>query len=200
MSTSRTSLRQSFRAARRSLSERQQRAAAEQVCTRLLHADCWRRARRIALYWPADGELETWPLLREAWASGRQVFMPCLDPLGSRRLQFRPLQDGARLGENRFGIPEPESALDTAPLWSLQLVLVPLVAFDRDGHRLGMGGGYYDATLAALRARPHLPRPTLVGLAHGCQLTGALTQEPQDVAMDWILTPHAWHRGQGPGS
>ncbi len=196
--SSRTELRRACRAARRRIPANEQRRAAEQVA-RLLRA--WPRAsgaRRVGGYWPEDGELEPWPVHRDTWLAGGQVYLPCLDPFGSRRLRFRQLQPDIPLAPNRYGIPEPPPAAPAAALWSLDLLLVPLVAFDPQGHRLGMGGGFYDATLQPLRRVPAMHRPVLVGLAHPCQEVAALPATASDVALDWIVTPTGIRPGIGP--
>ncbi len=92
---------------------------------------------------------------------------------------------------NRFGIPEPQARHGAhparrLPAWALDLILLPLVGFDDDGQRMGMGGGFYDRTLAFTR-RPG-PRPHLIGLAHECQRVESLPVAPWDVPLDAIVS------------
>ncbi len=145
------------------------------------------RARRIALYLPRDGELDPGPLGQLLLQRQCQLFLPVIDPLrgGGRLLRFARWQPGhSTLQPNRFRIPEPMGR--RTPAWSLDLVLLPLVAFDRHGNRLGMGGGFYDRSFADRKQRPR--RPLLVGLAHACQELPDLPAAPHDVPLDAIVT------------
>ncbi len=195
---SRSELRRALRAARRQLSESAQQLAAEQVHQHLRNRGWLPGKQRVGGYWPADGELRPWSILQDIWQVGGKVFLPCLDPLGTRRLRFRLLSPGQPLEINRFGIPEPQTGNQPAALWSLDLILVPLVAFDATGNRLGMGGGFYDATLQPV-ASGRLPRrPTLVGLAHCCQEVASIQPMGHDVALDYIVTPNGIRPAGGP--
>ena len=90
---------------------------------------------------------------------------------------------------NQFGIAEPKlDCSKVCPVQSLDIIFTPLVAFDSSGNRLGMGGGFYDRTLAACKARG----PALVGLAHQCQQSDALPHAPWDVPLHAIATPQKW--------
>ena len=91
-------------------------------------------------------------------------------------------------GCHSYGIPEPSlKSAKTVPTWSLDLILMPLVGFDRQGNRLGMGGGYYDRTLAFVNGGiPAAPR--LVGLAHSCQEVASIPSHSWDVAVEKIIT------------
>jgi 5-formyltetrahydrofolate cyclo-ligase len=93
----------------------------------------------------------------------------------------------ARLLDNRYGIPEPSIQEQQLPAWAMQVVLMPLVGFDRTGNRLGMGGGFYDRTFAFKRNRIHA-RPLLIGLAHSVQEVAALPTESWDMPLDLIAT------------
>ncbi len=194
----RSELRRQKRRARRQLRPAEQQQASDAVARQLRQLAAFRNARRIALYWPADGELEIWPILRDAWAAHKQVYLPCLDPLGSRQLRFRGFRADADMSTNRYGIPEPAPDNPAADLWSLDLVLLPLVAFDESGQRLGMGGGFYDATLGVLRHNRLPRRPRLLGLAHTCQQVDQLQTHAGDVTLDGIITPQRYFRGLGP--
>ena len=98
---------------------------------------------------------------------------------------------------NRFGIPEPSRRNRRLRLaWTLDLLLVPLVGFDTECHRLGMGGGYYDRTLSYLSHRDHWRRPRLIGLAHECQRVAALPVRPWDIPLDFVVTERQVYRRQ----
>jgi len=181
-------LRRELRAARRRLSRHdQQRHAA--ALARVLGRDL-RLARRVAAYWPADGELDPRPLLALARWPVARTFLPVLRP-GRRqhRLWFVRHAPGEVLRANRLGLPEPRRVRQgRRPTWALDLILVPLVGFDAQCNRLGMGGGYYDRTLAFLRQRRHWRRPRLIGIAHECQRVAHLTPRPWDVPLDAVAT------------
>jgi 5-formyltetrahydrofolate cyclo-ligase len=90
---------------------------------------------------------------------------------------------------NRFGIPEPVVAQrQLIKPWALDMVFVPLVAFDNHGHRLGMGGGYYDRTFAFKLQRTYLTGPVMVGLAHNLQHRPSIASNPWDIPLDWVIT------------
>ncbi len=190
----RAQLRRRMRTARRALTPHQQRQAAEALVKRLLRLPAVRRARRVALYLPNDGEIDPTGLIAPLHARGTRLALPLLAPLGQGRLWFLPWQPGEPLSANRFGIPEPAcSRRRRLPDWHLDLVLLPLVAFDANGNRLGMGGGFYDRTFARLASRRHWRRPRLIGIAHHFQQTDALPQQPWDVPLDAVVTDRALH-------
>lgn len=185
----RRELRSTLRAARRALTEHERRQCAEDCARRLLNHPAFRNARRIAAYLPADGELDTQPLIERAWAMGKRVYLPVLLPQGENRLWFARYTPDTRLVRNRFGIPEPERGAHTriAPL-AIDLVLTPLVAFDAQGHRLGMGGGYYDRSFAYLLRHSRWSRPRLIGVAYEFQRQDRLPAQAWDVPLHAVAT------------
>jgi 5-formyltetrahydrofolate cyclo-ligase len=182
-------LRRRLRAARRALGSRRQRANAEAIMRRLARMRVVRGARRIALYVAADGEPGVLDLIRRLPRRGRRWYLPVLRGRARGRLWFVRHRPGQKLRPNRFGIPEPPQRRRVIqPLHGLDLVLMPLVGFDADCNRLGMGAGYYDRSLAPLRRRRHWRRPLLVGVAHECQRLERLTPQPWDVPLDAVVT------------
>lgn len=176
-----------MRQARNTLTPARQRAAGERLARVLNgHPLLW-HCRRIGLYLPQDGELDPRPLADRLARRNKQLFLPAINPVrhGGKLLEFVRWQPGTSLlRPNRFGIPEPAGC--RTPAWSLDLVLLPLVAFDRQGNRLGMGGGFYDRSFATRRSKPR--RPLLVGLAHAFQEVAELPVAEHDVALDGIAT------------
>ena len=146
------------------------------------------KARRVALYLAADGEIDPVLLAMDALRRNKQIYLPVLHPLTGDRMLFVAWNQATRLRRNRFGIPQPATLAGLVSPWQLDLVLTPLVAFDDQGGRLGMGGGFYDRTFATdLTAR--WPRcPHLAGLAHGFQRVEALPGRPWDVPLDAVFT------------
>jgi 5-formyltetrahydrofolate cyclo-ligase len=181
----RAALRREMIRRRAALTPREQRAAAAAVAHRLWRLPALRTARRIAGYHAVRGEIGCDPIVVQAQLRGCDVLLPVLDGGG---LRFRPLRGAGPWRTNRFGIPEPTAgrALRAA---ELDVVILPVVAFDLRGGRLGMGAGYYDRTLAFRRGRGRWRRPFLVGIAHDFQRVELLALQPWDVCVDAVLTP-----------
>jgi 5-formyltetrahydrofolate cyclo-ligase len=185
--THRRRLRRILRERRRALGARTRRSNAAAAARLLARSALLRAARDIAVYLPRDGELDPLALLTILSSRGIRAWLPVIEPVPARapRLRFAPLDDPDHMRPNRFGIPEPVrgTARDG---WTLDVVLLPLVGFDRRGGRLGMGGGFYDATFDPRRTRP--ARPRLVGLAHSVQEVDALDLLPHDAPLDAVVT------------
>jgi 5-formyltetrahydrofolate cyclo-ligase len=188
IASARRELRRSMRARRRALTSGQQRRAAQLLAQRMVRRPWYIHARGIAAYIAADGEIDPAALIQRALDDGKLVYLPLLRP--GNRLAFGEYRAGDRLRRNRFGIPEPLGARRVA-LNKLDVVLLPLVAFDRHGNRLGMGGGFYDRTFARQRSGGS-GMPNLVGLAHGFQQVADLAIQPWDVPVRGVLTDDGW--------
>lgn len=181
-------LRKTLRQQRRALTPSQQRLAAQSLVEHVSRQSWFYNSRRMAFFIASDGEINPGPLLALAQAAGKTCFLPVLHPLKLNRLHFARYTPDTPLSPNRFGIPEPPLKRNVVvPAWSLDVIFMPLVGFDRQGHRLGMGGGFYDRTLAFTR---HWPRalPRLVGLAHQLQEVDLLPAQPWDVPLHAIAT------------
>ena len=186
-SASRSTLRARLREQRRGLSPEQQRHAARRLNAIVGSSSIFRRSRHIAFFLANDGELDPLPLLRRAWRMGKVCYLPVITP--GKSLWFAPYENGDPLAPNRFGIPEPARAGTTlVSARVLDLILTPLVAFDDQGHRLGMGSGFYDRTLSFLRHRRIWRKPRLLGVAHELQHLSALQAAPWDVPLDGVAT------------
>jgi 5-formyltetrahydrofolate cyclo-ligase len=185
-------LRRVLRLRRNALTARQQSSAARAVMRRLVRQPWFVRARTVALYVAMDGEIDPAPLLRRALAKGKRVYLPLLQRGG--KLRFGAYRPRMRMRRNRFSIPEPVGGSRRQPT-QLDLVLLPLVGFDRRGGRLGMGGGFYDRTFAFLKGRGqrnNRRKPRLVGLAHHFQEVRELPREAWDVPLAAVITERAW--------
>ncbi len=183
-------LRRALRARRRRIRGRPARHAATQAARRVKQLAAWGRARHVAVYLPTDGEIDTRPLIHAALRAGKRVYLPVI-----RRhtgdLVFRRYTPGAPLRRGRFGLLVPVAAgAPRQPLAGLDLLIMPLVGFDGAGHRLGMGGGFYDRTLAG-RGRGR--RPLRVGLAHAVQQRPAIPHDRWDQRLDRVVTDRAVH-------
>ena len=202
MSLTPTQLRQSLRHARQSLSNLEQDQHAQQAFIHFKHYWPWLAARphaadkKILLgFISADGELATAKVLE--WVLAQPDWQLALPVLGNQPGEMRcALWDGQTpLQPNRFGILEPQTELGQPGLaiQEVRCVLMPLVAFDRHGHRMGMGGGYYDRLLADIPSLPVSQRPWLVGWAHSLQQVDYLISQPWDIALDACITEQACH-------
>lgn len=186
---SRSEIRKKIRSQRRNLSDKERLVAAYQVTRVISVMRIFRASRRIAFYLPNDGELDLNPLIQRAWDMKKSCYLPVLDTLTADQLKFAPYHHKTRLKINSFGIPEPiVPARHLLRAYSLDLILLPLVAFDVQGNRLGMGGGFYDRTLSHLRYRRHWKKPHLLGIAYEFQKIDALSHESWDVPLHCIVT------------
>jgi 5-formyltetrahydrofolate cyclo-ligase len=151
--------------------------------------NAFRHSHRIAFYVASRGEIDPHLLMMLAFKAGKQVYLPVLRKRPSNSLWFSAYRPGDRLVNNCYGILEPvmHSRRVVMP-WSLDMVFVPLVAFDMSGNRLGMGGGYYDRTFAFKRMRSHWCGPKLIGLAHEFQGVEQLHSQPWDIALNGVIT------------
>ncbi len=156
--------------------------AATQVAERLRSLlSAWAKDKIIAGYMTLEHELDCLPALAALQGLGAALALP-VTPLEANALVFRAWQPGAPVEPGPLGVRQPYvDAAEVTP----DLLLVPLVAFDRTGHRLGYGAGYYDRTLAVLRSR----RPTVaIGLAYDGQEVPAIPTTPTDQALDAVIT------------
>ena len=196
--TSRQALRRELRRQRRQISETRRTASALQLAANAGRDRLVLNSRHIAVYLPSDGEIDPQPLMHYLWSLGKRLYLPVLVSFSDRRLWFSSYSPGERLVLNRFGIPEPERVhhrrIQPA---SLDLVLTPLVGFDDRGHRLGMGGGYYDRVFGFLNRRTRWKKPRLMGLAYELQRCDTLQAAAWDVNMDAVATEQAvYHFGR----
>jgi 5-formyltetrahydrofolate cyclo-ligase len=176
-------LREQLRQRRRDLTAAAQRQAADGLLQQLRFRSVLSRSRRVGLYLPNDGEISPLPLLPLLWRAGKTVYLPRVEPGG--RLGFHEYRRGDALRRGSYGILEPDPRKPRCAPGELQLVLMPLVAFDHRGTRLGMGGGYYDRGFARSRRRR---RPLRIGLAHSFQEQATLPRDPWDRRLDFIAT------------
>jgi 5-formyltetrahydrofolate cyclo-ligase len=191
---SRQQLRTQLRKARRALNPSQQRQAARGLYRQLAQHPLFRRARHIALYLPNDGEIDPRLILRAAQRRGKKTYLPVLSAWPRTKMVFQQVRHGEKFRPNRFRIPEPHiNAAKQRTIWALDLIFLPLVGFDDAGGRLGMGGGFYDRSLAYQARRKAWQKPVLLGLAHECQKVGRLAQASWDVPLHGTVTDKRWY-------
>ncbi|WP_431035670.1 5-formyltetrahydrofolate cyclo-ligase [Pseudomonas yamanorum] len=191
---SRPQLRRMLRKARRALTPSEQRQAALGLYRQLAQNPLFRRAKHISLYLPTDGEIDPRLLLRAAQRRGKATYLPVLSAWPRTKMVFQRVRPGEKLSPNRFRILEPQVNVSRQrKVWALDLVLLPLVGFDDVGGRLGMGGGFYDRSLAYMARRKSWRKPTLLGLAHECQKVERLAQASWDVPLEGTVTDKDWY-------
>ncbi|WOI38518.1 5-formyltetrahydrofolate cyclo-ligase [Alteromonas sp. CI.11.F.A3] len=190
--TSRVTLRKTLRAARNALSSSQQQHASLAVRDNLLSLPAITHASSIACYLPNDGEVDLRPFMHACWELNKgaalHTSLPVLHPVCKGHLLFLRYTDKTPMRVNKYNIEEPILACpDVIPTFHHQVILMPLVGFDANGNRLGMGGGYYDRTLASIQTQTI--RPKLIGIAHDCQQVDQLPVQHWDIPVNRIVTP-----------
>ena len=185
ISNAKSALRDQIRAQLKTILATTRTAASEQLCTRLREHETWHKARSILFFAPMADEPDVWPLLTEALLAGKLVALLRFDPEKKNygACQIRNVAEDVVSGQ--FGIREPQNFCPVAPLNRLDLILVPGVAFDLHGRRLGRGKGFYDQLLADVRG-------TTCGVAFDEQIVAAIPMEPHDIPLNCILTPTRW--------
>lgn len=152
----------------------------------LLDSNILENKSRIAIYCSVNNEVATMQIIKHLWTKDKELFLPIIK---SNQLVFGSYKSGDNLSNNKFDIPEPTTQreeLITADV--LDLVIVPLVAFDSDCNRLGMGGGYYDRALAFKKTSSKTSSPLLIGLAYELQKVNILEMNSWDIPMDGIIS------------
>jgi 5-formyltetrahydrofolate cyclo-ligase len=173
-------LRAQLRNRRRQLPAGAALEAGEAAASQLDGLAHWASADKVAIYQAADGEVDAGPISRLCRELAKQLFLPVIMP--DKRLEFAEWSSPAALQTNRFGIPEPSPDAPRCPVDLLDIIFLPLVGWDRKGGRLGMGGGFYDRSLAQAAG------PLLVGLAYSIQEVDAVPTREWDVCMDFVVT------------
>lgn len=184
-------LRSSLRKKRAILSAVQRDQAAESCAQLARNLPALQHARCIAAYMAHRGEMSCEPIIEWALARGVDVLLPVVV---GRHMRFAPFDPGEALVPNRWGILEPVwRPARWASARRPNVVLLPLVAFDSGGNRLGQGGGYYDRAFAFRNTAKNWRRPLLVGLGYDFQRVGQLDAKPTDVPVDAVITERQIH-------
>jgi len=186
-------LRQTLRQARRALTAEQQQQAARDLMTQIIRQEFFINARRVAFYHQIDGEIDPAPLLDVALSEGKTCFLPVISEDNPDTISFAPYTAETVLAENEWGIAQPPPPEFIESPTELDLVFVPLVGFDANCFRLGMGKGFYDRTFS-FKIFNRRSQPLLVGLAHDCQLTEPFPIASWDVRLDAVVTGQKIYR------
>lgn len=169
---------------RRLVTKEQRQSASEQAKQLLISHPLFISSQSIACYLAQDQEFDCASMIHAIWESNKRCYLPVLSLSQEKKLEFAEYRKDSILKMNRYQILEPASE-EKYPASQLDLVLVPLVGFDKYGHRLGMGGGYYDRTFAFKRK---VPRPFLLGVGFARQEVEKIPYDEWDVMLDGILT------------
>ena len=189
----RKQLRASLRQQRRALAPTQQKQASETISQRLLDSRWFLQSQHIAAFIAADGEPDLTPLISAPAAQAKHWYLPAIDPDSPERLVFRRYHLGAPLVRTTLGVLEPAPEATSISRAELDLVLTPLVGFDAQGNRMGMGKGFYDRSFAFKREAPD-SKPWLVGIAHECQRVESLATAWWDVPLTAVMTAENCYR------
>jgi len=186
------SIRAQMRQHRRNLDDRERQQLSAAISREILRSPLFMRAKHIALYLSNDGEIDLSAIFHTAWQRGKNCYLPVLTKYG-KKLSFAPYTQHSIMRANRFGIPEP--AVTKRALFDphqLDLVLAPLVAFDEQGNRIGMGGGYYDRSFSFLRRQQHWQHTRFIGTAYAFQQVAQLHAKPWDVHLSGVFTEYGY--------
>jgi 5-formyltetrahydrofolate cyclo-ligase len=192
--TSKTHIRRELRRARNAVPELVRVQAAARAVQFALRHRLLHRKRRAGFYIPAKGEFDCLPLIGRALLMGMACYLPMVPPSRQKKLWFSKLGDGPHWALNRYGIPEYVRHNGRIRVSGLDILFLPLLGFDQQGYRMGMGGGYYDSSLAYLAKRRHWRRPLLIGLAFESQGLAQLPTDPWDIPLDAVITERGFVR------
>jgi 5-formyltetrahydrofolate cyclo-ligase len=152
-----------------------------QIAQKLFHDEDWLNAHTVGITISNPPEVDTYQIIRKAWELGKTVVVPKCDPK-HKRLHFRTLDRFSQLESVFFGLYEPiEAETDEVMSGEIDLLIVPGLAFTKDGYRLGFGGGYYDRFLTQYHGRT-------ISLAFDLQIVACLPIEPHDLPVAKIIT------------
>lgn len=190
----RSEIRDLVRKKRNSLSLKEQKIAANSIKVNLSQLLNSYNNAKIALYLSNEGELKTSKLIDKLQQDNHEIYLPVIHPFTPGNLLFQKYEKNSPMKANRYGIFEPElNCSHVCPVNELDIIFTPLVAFDDSGNRLGMGGGFYDRTLARYYTEGW-QKPLLIGIAHNCQKVESLPIESWDIPLKTIVTPEKIYR------
>lgn len=177
-------LRQQLKQARMQLDSQQRWRFSATIAEKVACHPAIVKAKNIACYVAFAGEVSTTAIIDGVWQAGKSCFLPCTTD--HHQLQFFAYQADSQLQKNTFGFQEPRPLSQSIAVTQLQAVIVPLVGFNQQCYRLGMGAGHYDRSFA-FRQSNQQP-PYLLGIAFDCQKTNDMIVNDWDVPLDAIIT------------
>jgi 5-formyltetrahydrofolate cyclo-ligase len=186
MSLSKAALREQMRAEAVRHSEDARIEGSRAICERIEEQDVWRRARKVLLFMPMEGEPDVAPLVQSALTSGKTVALPRFDAESQQYGAAIIANPSQQVAPGKFGVREPLAECPSVPLKELDFALVPGIGFSLNGCRLGRGRGFFDRILCQVRGWK-------CGVAFDWQLTVCIPSEEHDIHVDSIVTPTRWH-------
>jgi len=182
--TSKDEIRRLILEKRLDLEPKEVRAQSEKILFRLRGLSAWRDAAQVLLYMPIKNEVDTNPLLEDLWARNARALLPRISPGRPGEMDIVRVDRYEDIRAGVYGIPEPKADLPAEETYAPDLALIPGIAFDRSGARIGFGGGYFDRLLAG-----RIPRKTvLIGLAYAFQVVEEIPGDPWDIRMHAVIT------------
>jgi 5-formyltetrahydrofolate cyclo-ligase len=181
---SKQTLRETWRNWRATIPSDERERAANRAAAHLNLDSHFQASQHIACYFSFKDEFPSWPIINCIWEANKICYLPVIQE-GSATLLFTTYQKNDELLINRYGILEPINPAVLPPN-NLDMIIMPLLAIDLTGHRLGSGGGYYDRTLANINQ--HTKKPLLMGLGYAAQIIGQVPHDPWDVRLDGVVT------------
>lgn len=182
-------IRKKMQERRNSLNDTMRCQLAKQFTQHLFQTRLFKTSNKIACYLPFNGEMDLQFVIQQIWKMNKTCYLPVLNKLNQRQLLFSRFDANTQLKKNKFGIHEPVvSPRNAVNAHNLDLILMPLVAFDQSGNRLGMGGGFYDRTLAFLTQRTIWLKPKIVGVAYEFQQVNSIKNDAWDIPLNAVMT------------
>jgi 5-formyltetrahydrofolate cyclo-ligase len=179
------SIRRNALRARRQMGNEDRGKASDEICNRVIASREFFASSLVGCYLPMQDEVDTLAIIETAWRANKRIFVPILRD--KREMFFCEIRPDTELEQNHYGVWEPTRGFLIAPQ-KLDIVITPTVAFDKDMHRIGMGGGYYDRCFSFLRHRKHWFRPKLVGIAFQCQEVEEISPNPWDIRLYRLIS------------
>ena len=174
--------------ARRAMSSTARRSASLAICEHIARLHEFRSCRLLGAYLPMRDEVDVTLIIERAWRAQKRVFVPVTDTHGT--MNFCEISPDSVVARNRYGLWEPVSGV-IVDARDLDVVITPLVAFDSELRRIGMGGGYYDRCFHFLKNRRKWLKPKLIGAAFACQQSAAIAKESWDVSLYAVITENS---------
>ncbi len=185
MLKSKVQVRTELKLFRSNLTQYQKLESADRLCRNLLKYRFITGAKRVGVYLPYRGEIDLFPWIQLAWRQGKALYLPVVG--NKDELSFVRYTHKTPLKKNKFNILEPANKKQGVSIRKLDVILAPMVAFDVNGFRLGMGGGFYDRTLH-YKAKHRYLKPAFVGVGYHWQLMSWASPEPWDIKLDVAIT------------
>jgi 5-formyltetrahydrofolate cyclo-ligase len=171
--------------ARRSMSADNRAASSEKISKTVIHSHEFFAAKTIACYLPMRDEVDPTLIIERAWRAKKRVFCPVVEKHGD--MNYRKLDRDTILQRSSFGLWEPGNSESVSPK-EFDLVITPLVAFDKNNNRIGMGGGYFDRCFSFLKNSKQWKRPKLLGVAFDCQEVARIDANPWDISVYRVVS------------